>query len=128
MTASNDLQYKERDGRQYDFPVLTNVKIYGRAAVGITSNKEMVPAAHGSAVKLIGLAEERYDNTGGATGAILGRAKKGVFLIPLSATPANIGAAVYASADDTFTLTAGSLLQIGIVHAVDVEGTWLKID
>ena len=128
MAATNDLNYQERDGKAYAFPALAGVKIYGRAAGGITANKEAVPAGHVSAVKLIGLAEERVDNTNGATGDQLVKFRKGTFLIPLAATPANIGAAVYASADDTFTLSsAGGVLQIGVVDAIDAAGTWLKI-
>lgn len=127
MALANDVLYPERNGDAYTFGVLANVKLYGRAVGGITSGKLAVPAGHGSAVKLIGLVEERVDNTGGADGDQKVRFKKGVFLVPLTATVANIGAAVYASDDNTFTLTAGSLLQIGIVHAVDADGTWLKI-
>jgi predicted RecA/RadA family phage recombinase len=127
MTATNDLNYREREGGAYGYAVLAGQKIFGRAVVGITAAKAAVPAGHANAVKLIGLAEERADNTNGATGDVYVRVKKGVFLIPLAAAVSDIGAAVYASADDTFTLTAGSLLQIGTVHAVDADGTWLKI-
>jgi predicted RecA/RadA family phage recombinase len=128
MTATNDLFYLEKPGQSYGFGVLAGIKLYGRAVVGITSTKLAVPAGHVSAVKLIGLAEERTDNTLGADGDVKVRAKKGVYLIPLSATVANIGAAVYATADDTFTLsTTGSPLQIGVIDAVDADGTWLKI-
>lgn len=127
MTASTDLYYPEKLGQSYGYGVLAGVKLYGRAIVGITSTKLAVPAGHGSAVKLIGLAEERVDNSAGADGDVKVRVKKGLFLIPLSATVANIGAAVYATADDTFTLTASTNLQIGVIDAVDADGTWLKI-
>jgi hypothetical protein len=129
MAATNDIRAKKKPGhtRAYGLPVLANLVIFGGAAVGITANKEAVPAGHASAVKLLGFAEERIDNTGGATGDQYVKIEKDVRIIPLAgAIPANIGAAVYASADDTFTLTAGALLQIGIIDAIDADGVWLK--
>ncbi|MBD8554912.1 hypothetical protein IFT84_10290 [Rhizobium sp. CFBP 8762] len=129
MVASNDLTYVERKGDVFAYPVLAGVVIYGRAAVGITANRDAVPAGHPQAVKLVGLAEERVDNRGGATGDRLVNAKKSVFAIPLTgATAANIGSPIYASADDTFTLSnANGVLPIGILHAIDSDGIWLKI-
>jgi len=127
MAATNDIRTKKRDGKSYGYPVLAGVLIYGGAAVGITAAMAAVPAGHADAVKLIGFSEERIDNTMGATGDQYVKIEKGVRLIPLAgATVADIGAAVYASADDTFTLVAGVLLQIGTIHAIDAEGVWLK--
>jgi len=129
VTATNDIrtQRKPHLARQYGYPVLANTVIYGGTAMGITADKEAVPAGHVSAAKLIGFAAERYDNRGGATGDMTATAEKDVRLIPLAgATVANIGATVYASADDTFTLTAGSLLAIGKIDAVDADGVWLS--
>lgn len=129
MTATTDIRTKRKPGlgRSYSYPVLAATRIFGGTAVGITANKEAVPAGNVNAVKLLGFAEERIDNTNGATGDQYVRIEKDIRLIPLAgAAVANIGAAVYASADDTFTLTAGSLLQIGTIDAIDADGVWLK--
>lgn len=127
MALTNDVQYVERKGDRLEFGVLANVKIYGGAGVAITSAKAAVPMGHVSAAKFVGFAEERVDNTGGATGARTVRVKKEIIKIPLTATVANIGAAVYMTADDTFTLdNTGSPLQCGTVWTVDAAGTWLK--
>jgi hypothetical protein len=126
MTATTDIYLDRRKGDSYGYPVLAGVKIYGRAAVGITANKELAPAGNVNVVALLGLAKERYDNTNGATGDIYGEAEKGVFNIPLAATPADIHKPVYATADDTYTLTASTNLQIGVIDAVDAAGTWMK--
>lgn len=129
MTATTDIRSKKKPtlGRRYGYPVLGGVVIYAGAAVGITAAKAMVPAGHVSAVKLIGFADERYDNSAGATGDITGTAEKDVRLIPLSgAVVSDIGATVYASADDTFTLVAGALLPIGKIEAIDADGVWLS--
>lgn len=129
MAATDDIRTRRKPGpgRSYGYPVLAGVKIYGGTVAGITANREAVPAGHPSAVSLLGFAEQRADNTGGANGDQVVNIEKDVRLIPLAgATAANIGATVYASADDTFTLTAGSLLAIGTIDAIDADGVWLK--
>lgn len=129
MTATTDIRAKKKPGhtRAYAAPVLTGIIIYGGAAVGLTAAGAAVPAGHVNAVKLLGFADERIDNSTGATGDQNVKIEKDVRLIPLAgATVANIGATVYASADDTFTLTAGALLAIGTIDAIDADGVWLK--
>jgi predicted RecA/RadA family phage recombinase len=129
MTATNDIRsiIKPGLGRAYSYPVLAGVVIFGGTAVGITANQEAVPAGHASVAKLLGFADQRVDNRDGETGDVYAKIEKDVRLIPIAgATVANIGATVYASADDTFTLTAGSLLAIGTIDAIDADGVWLK--
>ncbi|MBD8686579.1 MULTISPECIES: hypothetical protein [unclassified Rhizobium] len=127
MTATSDIRRKWRKGDAYGYPVLGGVRIFGGTMIGVTAALAAVPAAHPNCVALIGFAEEAVDNRDGATGDRLINARKGVTNIPLAgATPANIGAIVYASADDTFTLTAGSLLKAGTIDAIDADGVWLK--
>jgi len=127
MAASNDLDYTERQGDTYEFPALADTLYYGRAGIGVTAAGVAVPAGHVNAVKLVGFNVERVDNRGGATGAQRVRVKKGRFRIPLAgATAANTQAPVYMTADDTFTLTASTNLQIGTIDAVDADGVWLK--
>lgn len=127
MAASSDIRRKWRKGDAYGYPVLAGVRIFGGTMIGVTAGLAAVPAAHASCVALIGFAEEAVDNRDGATGDRLINARKGVTNIPLAgATPADIGKPVYASADDTFTLTAGSLLKAGTIDAIDADGVWLK--
>ena len=129
MAASTDIKYRERPGDAYGYPVLGGVRIYGRAVVGITAALAAVPAGHADAVALIGFAEERVDNSAGATGDQIVRAKKGVYNVPLAgATAANVNDPVYCVDDNTFTLDddEGGNLQIGTLHAVDADGVWVK--
>lgn len=127
MVASSDIRRKWRTGDAYGYPVLAGVRIFGGTMIGVTAALAAVPAGHVSAVALVGFAEEAIDNRDGATGDQMINAKKGVTLIPLAgATAADIGKTVYASADDTFTLTAGALLVAGTIDAIDADGVWLK--
>lgn len=128
MVASNDIIRPRRpEPDSYGFPVLGGVLIYRGVMAGITAAGAAVPAAHASCVALIGFAPERIDNRNGATGEQSINLKKGVFKIALAgATPADINKPVYASADDTFTLTAGALLQAGTLAAIDADGIWMK--
>jgi predicted RecA/RadA family phage recombinase len=129
MAATNDIRRNMRSGDRYGYPVLAGVTIFGGSVMGITAALAAVPAAHASCVALIGIAEERIDNSAGATGDQYANAKKGIFDITLAgATAADIGSPVYASDDETFTLdaAAGANLQIGTLHAIDADGVWLK--
>lgn len=127
MAASDDIQRSRRNGDSFGYPVLANVRIFQGTMVGITANREAVPAGHVSAVKLMGFAAQRVDNIGGATGDKKINIEKGVFPITLAgATVANIGAAVYASDDNTFTLTQSTNLQAGTIVAIDAEGVWMR--
>lgn len=127
MTATADIRRKTRAGNSYGYPVLGGVRIFGGTYIGVTAALAAVPAGHASCVALIGFAEENVDNRDGVTGDRLINAKKDVTAITLAgATAADIGKTVYASADDTFTLTAGALLPAGILHAIDADGVWLK--
>ena len=127
MAASTDIRRRWRDGTSYGYPVLAGVRIFGGTMIGVTAAGAAVPAAHASAVALVGFAKESIDNTTGATGDQHIEARKGVTQIPLAgAAYADIGKTVYASADDTFTLTAGALLAAGSIDAIDAEGVWLK--
>lgn len=127
MTATADIRRKWRKGDSYGYPALAATRILGGTMVGVTAAGAAVPAGNVNAVALVGFAEESIDNTAGATGDRTVNARKGVTLIPLTgATPADIGKTVYASADDTFTLTAGALLVAGTIDAIDADGVWLK--
>lgn len=134
MAATDDIRTRRKRpdlGYRYGYPVLAGEIIYGGAAVGLTAALAAVPAGHASAVALLGFADERADNRAGVTGDLLVTVERDVRLIPLAgATAADIGKTVYASADDTFSLSAGvapnTLLALGKIAAIDAEGVWLS--
>jgi hypothetical protein len=107
-----------------DYPVVANDIIYGGAAVGIEAvGGNARPLVAGDA--FVGFADSPADNTGGAAAAIRVRTRKrGAIPLPVTGVVATTlpGAAVYASDDDTFTLTASTNSFIGRVSRVVSAG------
>ncbi|OHV85950.1 cytoplasmic protein [Ensifer sp. LCM 4579] len=110
---------KQRDyqmGDKEEYPVVASDIIYQGAAVGENGSGYARPLV--AADPFLGFAEAKADNSAGAAGAITVNVKKrGNIVLPISgiAITANDRPAVYASDDDTFTLTATSNTLIGYV-------------
>lgn len=104
-------------GSRNELPMVASDIIYEGAAVGIV-------AASGLARPLVaadafaGFAEATADNSAGAASAINVRLiSEGMIQLPIgSLVITSIGASVYASDDNTFTLTSTSNTKIGVVH------------
>jgi len=100
-----------------ELPVIAADIIYAGAAVGENGSGYSRPLVAGDPFQ--GFAEAIADNSGGAAGdkTVFVKAK-GLVLLPISAIgiTANDRALVYASDDDTFTLTASTNTLIGTVH------------
>jgi hypothetical protein len=99
-------------------PVAADVHIYKGALLGLTSGGYLRPLTAGDL--FAGLAYEEADNTGGANGDTSVRFYTlGDFSHALSGVAmSNIGDPVYASADDTLTLTSTANSYVG--RAIDV--------
>lgn len=122
LTANKEVnRYVDQEIREY--LVEANVKIYKGAILGLSASGHAQPVV---AVdnKFIGIAYESSDNTGGADGAKKVRAYvAGDFEYAIaSLTVANLRAPVYASADDTLTLTSTSNTYVGILVGVPSAG------
>lgn len=113
--AANKLRdYQLGDNEEY--PVIADDKIYQGAAVGEDGSGYSRPLVAGDPFQ--GFAIALADNTGGAAGAIgVNVRKRGNIVLPISglAVTANARPVVYASDDDTFTLTASTNSPIGRV-------------
>jgi hypothetical protein len=111
------------------FQVLATAHVFKGAFVGITAGGYARALAGGDA--FVGLAYEEMDNATGADGDASVRVYTlGDFAHPLAgATIADLGAAVYASSDDTLTLTSTSNSYVGfIVDVPSVGNILLRID
>lgn len=98
-----------------EFPVIASDIIYEGAAVGDNGSGYARPLAAGDPFR--GFAIEKVDNSTGAAGDKRVKVKKwGEAVLPITSLAiTDVGKAVYASDDDTFTLTAGSNSHIGFV-------------
>ena len=100
-----------------EYPVIASDIIYEGAAVGENAAGYSRPLAAGDVFQ--GFAEEQADNSAGSAGDVNVRVKtRGrivVDVVGASAITANDRPAVYASDDDTFTLTSTSNSLVGYV-------------
>lgn len=104
-------------GSIQEYPVVASDIIYEGAAVGENGAGYARPLVAGD--PFLGFAETIVDNSAGVAGALRVRVKRwGQVQVPVTgaaAITANDGPLVYASDDDTFTLTAGANSPIGRV-------------
>lgn len=103
-------------GDMLEYPVIASDIIYQGAAVGENASGYARPLA--AADPFLGFAEEKVDNSAGSAGDLNVRVKsKGYIKLAITdlAITSNDRAAVYASDDNTFTLTAASNSLIGHV-------------
>lgn len=127
MTAlTNDTNRIYEIGNINEIPVAGGELIYQGAAVGGNSSG-YARGLHASDL-FLGFAEERCDNSNGADGAKNVRLRKiGSVLLEISGvTLADISKSVYATNDNTFTLSsAGNAVYIGQISRIDSSGVAL---
>ncbi len=115
----------------FAYKVRAGAKVWRGGMLGVDSSGNLVPVntVAALAVAFVGIADRDYDNSAGASASgDKVSALKGAFLLTVpSATASNINATVYASDDNTFTLTAGSNLAIGTLAGFDGAQTIVKL-
>ena len=123
--AMKNVQNMER----FDHPVKAATKLYGMVALGDDASGYARPLVAGDPFMGFNVGGV-VDNTNGAAGDLRVEAAHGMSLEleVVGASITSVGSAVYASDDNTFTLTAGSNTPIGAV-AQWISGTkcWVKI-
>jgi hypothetical protein len=115
-TRATDIARNFQLGELEDYPVIASDIIYEGSAVGENGSGYARPLV--AADPFLGFAQRKADNSAGAAGDISVRVRtRGKAQLPISgiAITANDLPAVYASDDDTFTLTATSNSLIGYV-------------
>lgn len=114
-TLASDVQRPFALGTINEVPVIAGDIIYEGAAVGDDGNGYARPLQAGD--YFYGFAEQNVDNSDGAAGDQAVRVRtQGAVEVPIAGLAiTDIGAAVYASDDDAFTLTATANTYIGRV-------------
>lgn len=115
LAADTPRSYELGDIEEY--PVVADDIIYEGAAVGENDSGYAQPLAQGQ--PFLGFAERKADNSGGSAGDVNVRVKQRgkvrLTVAGATAITANDRPAVYASDDNTFTLTSTSNTLIGYV-------------
>lgn len=109
-------------GEYADLPVVASDIVYEGAAVGDSSGTARPLVALDA---FVGFAHRTVDNSTGAAGAVRVRVKqRGKIVLSVTGVTGtdDIGATVYASDDDTFTLTSTGNTAIGKVDS-HISGT-----
>lgn len=116
-TLSNDKPRKFHTGIYRDLEMIASDIIYEGSLVGLNGSGYARPLQAGD--QPIGFATKQADNSSGSAGDVKVRCQiSGAIELTISGVAiTDIGSAVYASDDDTFTTTAGSNSYIGRIVA-----------
>jgi hypothetical protein len=137
MTAlAADKNIKRRRVGDRNFPVAANVLIYLGALVSLDNTGNLRPARPSTTDKVLGVSKARYDNTGGAAGAISAEIESdfAVAMVNSGAADAialtDIGADCFAVDDQTVALTSGTSTRAraGKIQNVTSDGVWVRFD
>lgn len=116
---------RSRDGIDYAYPVAANAKIFAGSQVTLTATGFARNGQQGG-TRVIGVAQENVDNTGGLDGAKTVSVRRGVFGFNNSAggdlvTNAAIGTDCYLVDDETVALTNGGATRVVAGRVAHVE-------
>lgn len=130
MTAlAADRQTPYREGVELEYKVAANAKIYAGSLVCLNATGYAVPGADTANFRLLGVASENVDNTGGANGDKTVRVRrKGVYRFAAAGMAVtNIGAAVMVTDDQTVALTSTNSVAAGKI-AEFISATEVGVD
>lgn len=132
MTAlTEDRVTPRREGDIYTYPVKGATIIFGGSMVCLDANGLAVPASDTAALSnVVGIAQERVDNSAGADSAKTVDVLEGTFQITSSSlTDADTGAAMYVTDDQTVTKTSTTnQVMAGVLVAKDgATKAWVDI-
>jgi len=127
MAASRDLNIVQRlPGTRFGYKVKGGVRIWGRALVALDASGLAVPVGSSGAVAFAGIAESSVDNRDGTDGAQTVSLVRDVRGFGFAATPADLNKAVYATDDETLTLS-NTGLRIGVIVGLDAGLVWVDL-
>lgn len=140
MTALADNYARRRHGADpilalsFAIGVAASTTIYKGSLVAINQAGNLVPASADASLHVVGVSEEKIDNSAGAAGDLTGTPRRGVFYFTNSATTdavsdADIGRPCYVVDDNTVARTSngGARPAAGIVAGVDSFGVAVEV-
>lgn len=113
----------------FAYPVAIGEQIWRGSLVAVTSAGNLQRIQTSGSVAFVGIADKDYSNVGAATvSPVKVVARKGCWALTVTgATAANINAPVYATDDNTLTLTAGSNLLVGNLTGIENGQTYVTL-
>ena len=128
--ATAEVNTPERQGRVTAYPVAAATKIFAGTLVALDANGNAVAAADTAGLRVVGLAQETVDNSGGLAGAFKIATKQGVFQLNNSATDAvdaNDKGKICFVEDDNTVCEAGANHKVKAGRVLDVTdaGVWV---
>ena len=129
---TTSLEVDEKQDNLLDLPIVASDIIYRGAICKNNAAGFLAPASAEAGASFAGMAEEEVDNSSGAAGDLNAKVRtRGVFLLTgVSFTQADIGEAVYASDDQTVSITQGANEQeVGkIVELESSTQVWVRLN
>jgi hypothetical protein len=139
MTAATANKFTPRYGEHVDpivmeYDCAAAAHIFEGTMVALNAAGNALPAASGTAVHVVGVAEAEVDNTDGAIGDKRVRVRQGTFRLAndtgTALTKASVGGVCYAMDDATVSGSSdtGARAPAGTVEKVETAGVWVKIN
>jgi hypothetical protein len=132
MALTADVLYNRRGqpGRnEFGYPLAPGEIVYRGSLVAVNASGQLQRIQTSGSVAFVGMADRQLSNVGNASALSTPpvTALKGTWGIAVpSATAANINATVYATDDNTLTLTAGSNLAVGSLVGIENGLTYVQ--
>ncbi len=129
MALTADRSTLNSAGEVVERPVEASTTLYGGGLVAVNAAGRFVPGAATAALKIVGIAEQQYDNSDGDAGAINGRARRlEAFWLDNAAggdaiTAAHIGKTCYASDDQTVRIFKDGETNIPVGRVLSIDTT-----
>lgn len=132
MSLTADANYSRRGipgKNEFSYPLAGNETVYRGSLVCITSGGLLQRLQTSGSVSFVGMADRALVNP---TSASLLEppvvALKGTWALPVTgASASNVGAPVYASDDNTLTMTAGTLMEVGILVGIENSQPYVEL-
>lgn len=132
LAAPRSTQLRENAAVE-SHPVKAGAKIFAGALVALDATGYAVPGSTATTLKAVGRAEATVDNTGGASGDLNVKVRRGVLCFANSAAGdliarAEVLGTAYIVDDQTVAKTngGGTRSVAGTIRDVDAQGVWVQ--
>ena len=133
MALSTDRNTPYKDGQILTPGVAVATTIYAGALVAVNAAGYAVPAADTAGLKVMGMAEEQADNSGGANGAITVKVRRGKGFIFKNSSAhacaiANLLTNIMVEDDETVASSSSNSVVAGKMLGLEDEGVLVWVE